>query len=410
MQYKCENCKKIFKRIYELDRHKIRKNKCYPKILDTNRPINNIPVNYTQNTHIDTIDNKTSTQHTQQPHFINTSKNTSLKMSNNIPKLSLSKLKNVLQDGNTNLYYTEPLYKSESISINKPKKDYKNYCKNCEKDFSRSDSLKRHQLFYCLPKDDDSKETTNNVITLLSQMNERQRKIDEEHKQERLETKTIIAELKNTITDLQTKIKSEPTITNNTTNNTTNNINITNNVVFKFGTKIDHSLIPTEKLIQILNQGAHKTVPLMVEEIHCNFRHPQYHNIYISDKRSKEAIVFNGKQYQTVYIDDAIEELDTRMKSHINDRFYIIEGLLHNEEKFLQKFSETDKNMIEKRLRILNDYEDDSPDQKKSNKMVKYVLCDYKETIKDTRKKLEKNLSKKKKLASTQQLNIPTTN
>ena len=147
----------------------------------------------------------------------------------------------------------------------------------------------------------------------------------------------------------------------------------------------------------------------MVEEIHCNFRHPQYHNIYISDKRSKEAIIFDGVQYKTVYIDEAIEELDTKMKSHITDRFYIVEGLLHNEEKFLEKFSEKDKKMIEKRLRTLNDYEDDCPEQKKSNQYVRYTLCDYKDIIKNTRKKLEKNLSNRKKLASTQQLNITPT-
>jgi len=37
----------------------------------------------------------------------------------------------------------------------------------------------------------------------------------------------------------------------------------------------------------------------MVEEIHCNINHPEYYNIYIADKRSKEAVIYDGKQYKT---------------------------------------------------------------------------------------------------------------
>ena len=37
MNNKCENCKKVFSRIYELDRHKNRKNKCRSINQDINR-------------------------------------------------------------------------------------------------------------------------------------------------------------------------------------------------------------------------------------------------------------------------------------------------------------------------------------------------------------------------------------
>jgi len=331
----CTICSKDFARKNDLERHKNKKNKCIPKIIDvipsSSQIEDEIPQNYSQ------IEEKTT---------------------------------DILHTDDNNLIKNEL------------------ECIHCHKIFSRSDNLKRHVLNFCNVK---------NIQVALQTIVQ----------QERKETDKKIEELQNTIIDLQSKIKTEPAnITNNTTNNitnTTNNtININNNIVYRFGSKIDHSLISTEKLLQILYQGAEKTVPLMVEEIHCNFRYPQHHNIYVSDKRSKEAIIFDGKQYKTVFIDEAIEDLDRKMKVHISDRFNKVEGMLDNEEKFLEKYSEKEKNSIEKKLRILSDIEEGSAEQKKSNKLVRYILCDYKDTIKDTRKKVEKYLSKKKKLASNQ--------
>jgi len=142
----------------------------------------------------------------------------------------------------------------------------------------------------------------------------------------------------------------------------------------------------------------------MVEEIHCNINHPEYHNIYIADKRSKEAVIYDGKQYKTVYLDETVELLDLNMKSHIADRFYMVEGLKKDQEKFNKKFTEDERINIVKRLKKLNDVDEDSIEYKKSNQMIKYILCDYKETVKYTRKKVEKK--QRRKLASTQTLDI----
>jgi hypothetical protein len=143
----------------------------------------------------------------------------------------------------------------------------------------------------------------------------------------------------------------------------------------------------------------------MVEEIHFNDAYPEYHNIYISDKRSGEAIIYDGSGYKTVYAEDAVEELDMKMKSHITDRFYIVEGLLHNREEFEKKYSDREKTLIEKRLRILNDYEEDSAEQKRVNQEIKYVLCDKKELIKETRRNVERKRMNRR-LASRQELRI----
>jgi len=336
MEHKCENCEKVFKRIYELDRHKIRKNKCVLKNKDVN---------------------------------ISSSQNNSIYEEKNANN-SINEEKTA---NNSNTDVTNAI-------INKLE------CKYCHKTYSRSDNLQRHVLNFCSVK---------NIQSALKTIVQ----------QERKETDKKIEELQNTITELQTKIKTEPTsiTTNNTINNTINN-NITNNnnIVLKFGCDIDPSVISMERLAQILNQSVYKIVPNMVEEIHCNINHPKYHNIYISDKRSKEAIIFNGSKYVTAYADEVIEILDLKMKGHLSRRFYQIEDN--------DKFSEKDKKMIVERLEILNDVEEVSPEQKKSNQLTKHVLCDYRDTIKDTRRKVEKKQSHRKKIASIQTMNIPYNN
>jgi len=190
-----------------LDRHKIRKNKC----LSINKDDIQLPIKQ--------INNPTQT----------------IKIPQNTTQINLQ----------SDIHTTHPHKEPNNINTSKT------YCKNCNKHFSRYDSLKRHQLFYCLPKDDElSKDNNNkNVIDLLSQIKNQQTIMKEEHKQE-------IADLKNTIINLESKIKNDTTniTNNNTTNNTINNtININNNIVFKFGTKIDHNLITTEKLVHFLN-------------------------------------------------------------------------------------------------------------------------------------------------------------
>ena len=43
MQHKCNICNKEFKRIYELERHKIRINKCKPNKIDVSMDVNIVP-------------------------------------------------------------------------------------------------------------------------------------------------------------------------------------------------------------------------------------------------------------------------------------------------------------------------------------------------------------------------------
>ena len=55
------------------------------------------------------------------------------------------------------------------------------------------------------------------------------------------------------------------------------------------------------------------------------------------------------------------------------------------------------KKQISEKLKILNDIDEDSIERKKSDKLIRFVLYDGRETIKNTRKKVEKKLNKKLK-------------
>jgi len=346
-KHRCEICEKSFKRVYELERHKNRKKKCQYIIVEQSNvsPLNVSPLNVSP---------------------LNVSQvNANIPLNNSISDEENANILNV----NVN-----------DISNNELE------CKYCHKTYSRSDNLKRHMLKYCNIKNMQTK-----LQTIVQQ--------------ERKETDKKIEELQNTITDLQSKIKTETTniINNNNTINITNNI-----IIFKFGSKIDHNLITTEKLVHFLNQGVNKTISLMVEEIHCNINHPQYHNVYIADKRSNDAIIYDGNQYKTVYLNETIDELYSNMKTYITDRFYRIEGLEIDQERFNSNFTEDEKTNIVKQLKKLNDVDEDSSDYKMSYRLIKYILCDYRETIKDTRRKIEKK--QKRRLASTETLNLEGVN
>ncbi len=67
-----------------------------------------------------------------------------------------------------------------------------------------------------------------------------------------------------------------------------------------------------------------------------------------------------------------------------------------DEERFNKNFTEDEKINIVKRLRKLNDVDEDSAEYKKSNQLIKYMLCDYKETIKGYTAESRKEATNKK--------------
>jgi hypothetical protein len=154
-------------------------------------------------------------------------------------------------------------------------------CDKCNKSYETLDSLKRHQRNSC-------------------------KVIKQEENQK----------LKDKIEELERLVKtSAGNTTNNTTNNTNSN-NTTNNTQIN-NNYITISLTPyndpnMEGMQQYLEAAIRKTflsVPNLIENIHFNKEYPENQNICITNRRTKDAKVFDGKKWKTINKDLLINEM-----------------------------------------------------------------------------------------------------
>ena len=160
-------------------------------------------------------------------------------------------------------------------------------CEYCERSYKTRPSLKRH-LKTC--------------------------KVRKEHYEK------TIAEKDQEIAVLKAKLESKPSVTNN---NTTN-INIQVNG-FR---DTDFSKLTDKHFQRALNRML-MSVPQLIEFTHFNRRLPENQNIYISNKKGKHAMVWNGREWELKNGQETIEQL------------------INTHEYELEQWAE-DKNQIEK--------------------------------------------------------------
>jgi hypothetical protein len=262
----------------------------------------------------------------------------------------------------------EKIAKMKDIKINELK------CNNCNKIFTRADNLKRHDLKYCNIK---------NIQVAMQTI------IKEECK----ETNRKIEELQNTIIDLQSKINNETINTiNNCNNNVINSNNniVNNNLILKFDSPISNDVFTDKELINMLNKHLALIVPNMIEKLHFDRTKPEFHNVYLNDRRSKIAIIFDGEKYISTFLDDTICTLDSKVKDHLGNFVSRIKN--SNENNIPNK----DIQQISKRIEKLSDLEQTDIAQKRSNQYLKFILFDNREIVKETKKKFELNEKNKK--------------
>jgi len=313
----CIVCLKQFKLKTDLERHKNRKNKCISKNIDNNTSI--------------TESNTQIPHETTQPIIFNT------------------QITHNTHNNNTSINQSKIL------------------CNNCNKFFSRYDSLKRHQLFYCIPND-DNKETIkndNNDIQIL--------------KNEIFELKNIILEMKDQKTSQN--ITNTNTNSNNTINNTNNN-NITFNII-KFGDENPAKKLTTKEIEYIINAHRNTMLQRSIEITHFNNKHPEYQNVYISDKKMQNAHIYNGDKFDLKSIDFVIDDL---ILNHINN----LDDYKNREDIII---SDNKHEEIDTIVDNFQNYRDSGSDKekriyKKAESEIKEMLYNNKDKVIETKKRL----------------------
>jgi hypothetical protein len=154
-------------------------------------------------------------------------------------------------------------------------------CKKCGKKYSTEETLKRHLKTAC--------------------------KVAKQEENQKLKDK---------IEELERLVKTSSNTTNNTTNNTNSNNTTTNNTQIN-NNYITISLTPyndpnMEGMQQYLEAAIRKTflsVPNLIESVHFNDQFPENQNICITNRRTKDAKVFDGKRWKTMNKDLLINEM-----------------------------------------------------------------------------------------------------
>ena len=206
-------------------------------------------------------------------------------------------------------------------------------CNYCKKIFSRNDSLKRHNKI-CknknLNNDTKFEDFKNNILEILKTMKVHPKKLQKINKDLlTFTTNNIINNTTNTNNTNNTNNTTNNTI-NNTTNNTlNNNINIT---YIKFGNEKLSQLLSKKEMKKIINK-VRSSVEESIKLVHFNDKRPEYKNILITNMKDNLAYVFNGKKFEVVSKDSALNNL-------FNDHMCNIECFLDDnniEETFKNK-------------------------------------------------------------------------
>lgn len=178
-------------------------------------------------------------------------------------------------------------------------------CPNCNKNFTRSDNLKRHKKI-CESTHKTHENEFKNIYTkseveiLLENMNSDHLKRDQINQ-------IIIKELRHQINLLM----------QNQGSNITYNTNIMLNA---FGQE-NTNYIDTEFIEKLIKSGPLNSIPLLLQHIHFNKEHNENHNVVIPNKKSTFAKIFNGINWQISDKKKTIDDMTDKAYAMINEHY-----------------------------------------------------------------------------------------
>ena len=245
--------------------------------------------------------------------------------------------------------------------LNGTTKISKHSCGNCGKSYSHRQGLHVHRTT-CKQSKAPAAETTPtptpSVTEILEELKNTVLEERKQHQLEREEYKKEQQELRNQISILLDKhttnnIPSSTTNNHNNTNNTnTNNIetqNITININ-AFGNE-NTDYIDDKAIIACIGR-IYNSIPSLLEKIHFDPKHPENHNIKITNKKLPYASVMgNNQKWKTVDRKDAIESMVNNSYNMLDEKYTenkdkISESKQQHFKGFQSKFESEDKEVM----------------------------------------------------------------
>lgn len=202
----------------------------------------------------------------------------------------------------------------------------KNYvCKHCGNGFSALSGMYRHIKNDCKSVKAKNKEKDEIYQKLLSieKNNKKKNKLIEKQTQEIEKLRKEIRKIPGNVININA------VNSGNIINNNNNNINI-----IAFGYE-DFSKLSNNEMLTILRCGYNAPLRL-TEKIHFDPKRPENHNVYISNKKDRYAMVFDGVEWNLKFKDDVIDMLYDDKKSYIQE----------NMAEFIGSLSESGKNAL----------------------------------------------------------------
>ena len=201
--------------------------------------------------------------------------------------------------------------------------NYINNCIFCNKTFTTSTSMYRHVNHTCKIKKSEDLYRDKIYIRLL-ELESKNQKMDLIEK-ENLKLKKEITELK--------KISKKVLNINN---------GIVNNITLIGYGKEDLSRIDKKEILKAIQCGYDSALKL-TETFHFNPKHPEYHNIYITNVKDKYAMMFDGKDWNLTMKDDLINKIYDDQKNYIEENIdEFIDSLSVSRRKALERWLDTD--------------------------------------------------------------------
>jgi hypothetical protein len=225
------------------------------------------------------------------------------------------------------------------------------YVCDCGKSFTLSTNLTRHRK-NCDQRSIPLQNNSSQVETLINENNEMKEIISKKEEEMR--------ELKDEMDEMRKKVEMlfATSCGNTTTNNSTTHIENQNNIenqnviiVNNFGNENTDYLTGQKVKNLIKNNAPFVCIPRLIQSIHFNPKHPENHNIKVTNSRDKHAKIFKDNKWvramKSRTIDDLIETICVFLEEKYEEnKDFLSEFRQERFQEFYDKYGDQDKNTM----------------------------------------------------------------